>query len=329
MSIECFDVLLLLALPASGKSELRKYMDSLEEDRRKRELHLFPTLQLDDFPYVHLIQVMDQKLEDLGTGRCFFKGAGRPAREPSFWGLLTELLNQDFNALSKGVFPPAGPGAGRRLLDRIEQGYEQIRVESPLTRLDSSARKAAIEAIDQEAWALERDLASMINEKTDHSTIVIEFARGGPKGSRMPLDGYLGYQYSLSHLAPELLSRASILYVWVTPEESRRKNMERANPDEPGSILHHGVPEEVMLQDYGCDDMDHLLAGSSHPGTVEVEAKGQKIYIPAERFDNRSDMTSFLRNDPNNWDRSRLAKLHTELSASMQKLFHTYINLGK
>ena len=129
----------------------------------------------------------------------------------------------------------------------------------------------------------------------------------------MPLPAPTGYRYSLSLLSPDILARAAILYVWVTPEESRRKNRDRARPGVDGSILHHGVPEVVMRTEYGLDDMAWLLESSETPGTVTVEAHGRTYRIPAERFDNRVDHTSFLRADPEQWSRGDVDVLHGQL----------------
>jgi len=38
------DTLLLLALPASGKSEVRKYLASLTPEQCRNELHMGPTV---------------------------------------------------------------------------------------------------------------------------------------------------------------------------------------------------------------------------------------------------------------------------------------------
>src|SRR5207237_6215830 len=117
-----------------------------------------------------------------------------------------------------------------------------------------------------------------------------------------------GYPFSI--FGDSILPRASILYVWVTPEESRRKNRERTDPNDPGSILHHGVPMAVMLGDYGCDDMDWLIAHSDRPDTVRIEARGRAYRLPVARFDNRKDKTTFVRNDRARWTSDQLAALH-------------------
>ena len=113
-----------------------------------------------------------------------------------------------------------------------------------------------------------------IPESLDGKTVVVEFARGGADASPLPLPAPYGYNYSFSRLSRELLSSANILYIWVTPEQSRRKNHERTDPDDPGSILHHGVPLAVMYGDYGCDDMQYLLDNSGKDDTVQVDKAG-------------------------------------------------------
>ena len=109
-----------------------------------------------------------------------------------------------------------------------------------------------------------------------------------------------------------ILDKATILYIWVAPEESRRKNDARTDPNDPGSILHHGVPIEVMMGDYGCDDVDHLLEQSSRPDTVTIEAHGTSYTLPLARFDNRVDKTSFVRNERSDWKEDEVAALHEE-----------------
>lgn len=60
------DTMLLLALPASGKSEIRRYLEHVESDAALSELRLGPTVQLDDYPYVHLMQLANTEFMNAG-----------------------------------------------------------------------------------------------------------------------------------------------------------------------------------------------------------------------------------------------------------------------
>ncbi|MFV9672705.1 MAG: hypothetical protein ACNYZH_05720, partial [Acidimicrobiia bacterium] len=126
---------------------------------------------------------------------------------------------------------------------------------------------------------------------------------------------------SLGQLSSEILDRASILYVWVTPEESRRRNDERARPGREGdaSILHHGVPEAVMLGEYGTDDLPWLIEEAGGDA-VRIGVGDDERTIPTAVFDNRSDHTSFLRADPDAWSPGQVAALHAELQSAFEKL---------
>ena len=116
-------------------------------------------------------------------------------------------------------------------------------------------------------------------------------------------------------------SCAVILYIWVSPEESRRKNIARGRPDGQGSILHHSAPWEVMLADYGCDDMDYLEKNSEVPGTITIAKDGVKYHLPIGRFDNRVDKTSFLRVDKKDWDPKMVADVTNGIKGATDKLF--------
>lgn len=317
---ETFDIVLLLALPASGKSEVRRFMANIESERLKKEFHIGANLQLDDFPYVHMMRRADDELVKLGKERLFFKAGDRPFINTKDWGTLIHLLNEDYSDLmAKNVVKTAS--AADLLMKRIDKAGEKAKIEPRLAKLDAATFKTV-------ASALEKEAADMLSEKHaaypasfEGKTIVIEAARGGPDKSTYPLPAPLGYQYSLAELAPEILKKAVILYVWVTPEESRRKNTARTNPDDPGSILHHGVPMEVMLGDYGCDDMDYLEKNSEVPGTITVNAHGQKFHLPIGRFDNRVDKTSFLRVEKKDWDPKMVEEVTNGIKGATDKLY--------
>ena len=140
----------------------------------------------------------------------------------------------------------------------------------------------------------------------------------------MPLTGEYGYQYSLAQFSPDLLREAAILYIWVTPEESRRKNNERANPDDPGSNLFHGVPMSVMLGDYGCDDMQYLREHSQLENTITVKRDGITYHVPIGVFDNRVDKTSFLRGEVESWDPQKVEEMTVAVRQATDARWENY-----
>ncbi|MEX1207568.1 MAG: hypothetical protein WEE36_03045 [Acidimicrobiia bacterium] len=306
------DVLLLLALPASGKSELRRYIEHLGP--RRDQIHLGPTIQLDDYPYVHLMRRVSEEQRRLGLAPAFFESDQTPFTDPRDWLTLIHLVNDDFAALGSTNTHPDDPG---HLLDRLQAARRLAGIAAPLARSEDLKRSIADDAAE-----LARGLPAPSAESVRDSTILIEFARGGPEGSHPPLRFPLGYEHSLAALSPEILRRASILYVWVTPEESRRRNRERALPGPEGdaSILHHGVPERVMREDYGVDDIDWLAASSSEPGAIAVTGGGDTHLLPFSRFDNRDDHTSFLRGEPATWPGESIDALHAALSRALDEI---------
>jgi hypothetical protein len=317
---DVIDTLLLLALPASGKSEVRKYLAWLPPGKCRDDFGVGPNVQLDDFPYVHFMRRVDEELEKLGKSRLFYHGPERGFREGRDWGSLIELVNQDREALDTRPQTPAKGAAARHLLARLDEAGMKAGIKPRLAALDGNSRARLADALEREAAALLRDLGDARTDSLAGKTIVIEFARGGPEGSAMPLPAPFGYRYSLSMLSPRILERASVLYIWVTPEESRRKNVARTDPNDPGSILHHGVPESVMRGDYGCDDIEWLLGRSDRPDTIRLEAHGRTWYLPLGRFDNRVDRTSFIRADPKKWAAADVQALHAGLKEAFDAL---------
>ncbi len=318
---EIFDTLLLLALPASGKSEVRNYLTH----KNPEQFHMGPTAQLDDYPYVHLQVRIDEELEKLGQPRVFHADATGPFRDPRDYAGLIELLNEDYHEFRTGrpEVIPEGDSAARRLFERLDAAFVRAGGEERLTKLPADVMSQVAEAIDQEAAEMFAEKAANCPESLDGTTIVIEFARGGPLG-QMPLPEFYGYLGSLSCASPELLERAAILYVWVTPEESRRKNRARARPGEQGSILFHGTPEPVMLQEYACDDMELLIGKARKADTIPIDSHGRSFDIPMARFDNREDKTSFLREDADKWSKEDIDRIHGGLKEASDRLWKAF-----
>jgi hypothetical protein len=313
------DTVLLLALPASGKSEVRRYLDHVDPQTRCDQFHMGPTVQLDDFPYVHLMMCIDEALEARGHARLYYPSRREPMLDPGDWGTLVCIINADYADLRD---PPAAidESAAAWLFARLDTASAAAGMPRRIEGLDAGARAAVAEQVEGEAGKLRDAHRSRIPDSLDGKTVVIEFARGGPEGSQMPLPAPYGYHYGLGLLSEAILERATILYIWVSPEESRRKNTVRADPNDPGSELHHGVPLSVMLGDYGCDDMAWLVETAPVPGTVAIEGPGRRFDLRIARFDNQQDRTTFLRDDPEDWDPDKLSALHDGLASCMEHL---------
>ncbi len=318
---QLIDVLLLLALPASGKSEVRRYLATLGPQECREQYGIGPTVQLDDFPYVHLMRRISDELTARGQEGPYFLSPALPFREPRDWGTLIELINEDYSDLLAARRPQPASAADW-LFERLDAARRKVGAQPVLGELPAALHREIAAALEDEAADLLRRKVDEVPDGLDGRTIVIEFARGGADGSPLPLPAPYGYRYSLARLAPAILERAVILYIWVTPEESRRKNRERADPDDPGSILHHGVPNAVMYGDYGCDDLAWLLEQSGRPDLLRITAHGRTFELPVGRFDNRVDRTTFVREDPARWRPEDVAALQAGLREAFAQLAH-------
>ena len=327
---QLLDTVLLFALPASGKSEVRRYLASLTPDQCRNDFHMGATLQLDDYPYVHLMHRIDDELKVNDLGYAYYHGPNRPFIDAWTWAVLIELLNEDYADLmaSRQIEVPS---AAQHLFDRLDAAHAKFDLSQPLGEVPHRIRVRMAEALEADCRR-ELDILNRQNaqDKTGR-TLVIEAARGGAHGSAFPLTPPHGYASSFQTLSPEILEKAVVLYVWVDPAESRRKNIERGRPDGQGSILNHSVPMEVMLGQYGCDDMAWLLEQSAQgdrPGTIRVERIVQegdryatKVYhLPVARFDNRKDLTTFVREDPKLWKPADVQAIHSVLKAAFDQL---------
>jgi len=321
---DLFHTLLLLAPPASGKSEVRTFLTN----HNPEAFHMGDTVQLDDYPYVHLQLLVDEALVAMGKAPVFHNedpGGQRngPFMDPREMAGLMYLLNDDYLEILAGNAPvPENPAAD--LLRRFDDASEKAGAPVKFRALDAETRAGIEAALMDEARAFYKEKAAACPVDLTGRTIVIEFARGGPLNAAMPMtDGY-GYQGSVPYLLPELLKQAAILYIWVTPEDSRRKNRERARPDGHGSILFHGTPESVMDQEYGSDDMPFLMENSDIPGTLRLATPEGMVRVPIARFDNRADLTSFLRRDPATWTEAEVDAVKAGITAATDALWTAY-----
>lgn len=328
---QIIDTILLLALPASGKSEVRRYMELLTPEQCRNEMYMGPTLQLDDYPYVHFMHRIDDELKKRGCNYIFYAGPERPFLNGFTWGTLVELLNEDYRDLLNNQVHQV-PSAAQFLFDRLDNAMAKVGMERELEKIPYGVRRDVAAAMEAETREHLIEKNNVSKQDKNGKTVVIEMARGGANGSAFPLTPPNGYEYSINQLSDDILARAGILYIWVTPEQSRQKNYERARPDGQSSILNHGVPLEVMLGQYGCDDMDYLISKSDKKNTIKIEKifesskNGQRVYdtktyhIPVSKFDNREDLTTFVRQDKSKWDRNSIELIHQGLGTALKNL---------
>jgi hypothetical protein len=324
---QLLNTLLLFSLPASGKSEVRRYLASLAPDQCRDDFHVGPTLQLDDYPYVHLMHRIDDELKANGQDYAYYHGPNRPFRDNWTWAVLIELLNEDYaNLMASRQTEVAS--AAQHLFDRLDAAHAKVGLSQPLGEIPYRIRLRLVEALEAEC-RVELDVLNRQNAQDKAGrTLVIEAARGGANGSAFPLCPPHGYDTAFQTLSPAILETASVLYVWVDPLESRRRNIERGRPNGQGSILHHSVPMEVMLGQYGTDDMAWLLTQSDRPGTIRVERTVQEgdcyaikiYYLPVARFDNRNDLTTFIREDQKHWKAEDVQAIHSGLKQAFDQL---------
>ena len=321
--LNIFDVVLLFALPASGKSEFRHFLANIDENTLKDQFHFGQTLQLDDFPYVHMMRVIDNELEKLGHKRLFYIADDQPEIDGHIYATLINLINEDYNdLLNRNTI--SCDSAAKLLFQRIDNASIKANLLPPMQSLPEEIYQQLAINIEQQAKELLDEKHSGYPADFVNKTIVFEASRGGKDKATMPLSDPDGYQFSLRYLSDEILKRAVILYIQVTPEESRRKNFERTDPNDPGSILNHGVPLAVMLNDYGCDDMEYLIETSEVKDTVTVKKNGNVYHIPVAILDNRDDKTTYFRSEPSTWSDDRIKQFTLEVKKVTDKLFSNY-----
>lgn len=324
MKKDVFNVLLLQALPASGKSEVRNFMANMDPEILRKEFHVGENLQLDDFPYVFFMRRIDQILESNNLPSLYYPGEN-PFIDGRDWGTLSHLLNEDYHDLiNRNVVTPAS--YAQYMFDRIDRASLMAGLAPRISQLDENVRKKLAEELEGLAKDMTLEKQNQYTESLEGKTIIIENSRGGKDGSSMPLTGTQGYQYSLPNYCPEILENAAILYIWVTPEESRRKNIARCNPDDPGSNLNHMTPESVMMFDYGCDDMIYLKEISEKPDTVTVVSQGKKYYVPIAVIDNRVDLTTMFRSTPDKWDQKAVESFTEVTRKATDTMWKNYKN---
>ena len=109
----------------------------------------------------------------------------------------------------------------------------------------------------------------------DKHTSIIEFARGGENG----------FAEAFSYLCDDILSRAGIVYIKVSYEESCRKNRRRFRPELADSILYHSLPDDKMEHYYKVNDWDRIAPANQ--GCIRI----REFDVPYAVFQNEPEQT--------------------------------------
>lgn len=111
----------------------------------------------------------------------------------------------------------------------------------------------------------------------DPRTVIVEFSRGSQHG---------GFREAFNQFSIDFLSRAAVMYIDVSWEESLRKNRKRFNPERPHSILEHGMDDEKLRFLYGQSDWAEF--SGADPEFLHVG----ESRIPYVVFPNDDDVTT-------------------------------------
>ena len=329
-------ILMFSSLPASGKSESRRYLKSLTKEQTDK-FHLGETsTQVDDYPYVDAMRKIDAAAEKVLGETVFFDPKNQMFYNSYDWGTLVYMINDDYFDI-KACNP------------KVPERFAQDPVEWLFNRYDVAAVKTGhfpsrffnlkLKHGEEKYKEFKKEChdlcATILKEKYENiptslegKTIVFEFARGGPEGATFPLKAPYGYEYSLSLFDKEILENAAILYIWVTPEMSYNKNLQRAKEGAEGKSqtvstqlsLNHGVPHNVMKGEYGTDDIDYLLSLSPKKNYLPIKKDDKEYHVRCGRFDNRVDLTSDFRKPQKDWTPEQIKKMEDGMKAAFDAL---------
>ena len=146
-STPLIDTLLLVGLPASGKSVLGRLLTASSDDLPELGVRFGPALHLDDYLYVRIMWRICETLHDRGHQPLFLEPDGLRFLDPREWGTLVNLLNEEYADLER---PSAGPGdPAAWVLDRLETAHVGAGMPAALADLQPDIRGALVSAIEE------------------------------------------------------------------------------------------------------------------------------------------------------------------------------------
>ncbi len=140
MSRNTFEIIILTARPASGKSEVIDYLKKVDTETRTKRFHIGNFVEIDDFPFVWDTFVIDDILTKHGKERCF-TDEDYYFKDHFIWNLFIEKINVAY--LKRVAQEPSYEDNYTTIIEFARGGEDGI--EEALSYLDSGIlKKAAI-----------------------------------------------------------------------------------------------------------------------------------------------------------------------------------------
>lgn len=97
-----FPIILLIARPAAGKSEIIHYLSDLDEKDRQEKFHIGKLHFIDDFPYLWRWFEEDDLLTQMGKERLYTDPEGY-FKHVWLWDLLIKMINLEYEKAQRDV----------------------------------------------------------------------------------------------------------------------------------------------------------------------------------------------------------------------------------
>lgn len=95
---DIFNILLVIARPAAGKSEIIHYLSELDDKKRLEDYHIGKLLMLDDFPFLWRWFEEDDLLSKMGKERLYTDQEGY-FKESYLWDLLIKMIDLEYEKI--------------------------------------------------------------------------------------------------------------------------------------------------------------------------------------------------------------------------------------
>jgi hypothetical protein len=134
-----FEILLILARPAAGKSEIIQYLKRLKDDDRRSRFHIGKIHVIDDFPMLWSWFEEDDLLTKLGYPRLYTDQNGYFLKK-YYWDLLIERMNLEYSKFIRDDHNPVG----KTVIIEFSRGREHGGYKSAFTHISGSILEKAV-----------------------------------------------------------------------------------------------------------------------------------------------------------------------------------------